>query len=159
MQPTSGIVNLGGGHMRSRRLVLCVLVVLIAAPWALAKHKDKDKDTQSSQQNQSPAYNAIVDQVFYNEAKLYGTMKQYRLLVETYIQNYKPDAELGSVPSSDKYFLGRLVMDKGITQADYGRKRGIFSRVLDRLDDFYRMNYVPTGFMQLLFLNVDFDAK
>src|SRR5581483_9491720 len=115
MQPTSGIVNLGGGHMRSRRLVLCVLVVLIAAPWALAKHKEKnkDKDTQS-QQNQSPAYKAIVDQIFYNEAKLYGTMKQYRPLVETYIQNYKADAELGSVPSSDKYFLGRLVMDKGI---------------------------------------------
>jgi len=148
--------------MLSRRLFLCVLVVLIASPWALARHKDKDKDKDKdaqSQQNQSPAYKAITDQVFYNEAKLYGTMKQYRPLVETYIQNFRPDVEQGSVPSSDKYFLGRLVMDKGITQADYGRKRGIFSRVLDRLDEFYRMNYVPTGFMQLLFLNVDFDAQ
>jgi Zn-dependent protease with chaperone function len=141
--------------MRSSRTFLFALALLLLAQFALA---DESRDTQASD-NHSAAYKAVVDQVFYNEAKLYGTMKQYRPLVETYIQNYKPDAELGQAPSSDKYFLGRLVIDKGITQADYGRKQGFFSRVLDRLDDFYRMNYMPTGFMQLLFLNVDFDQK
>jgi hypothetical protein len=141
--------------MRSSRIFLFALTLLLGIQVATAAESN---DSQASE-NQSSAYKAIVDQVFYNEAKLYQNMKQYRPLVETYIQNYKPDSEQGRVPSSDKYFLGRLILDKGITQADYGRKHGFFSRVLDRLDNFYKMNYMPTGFMQLLFLDVDFDRQ
>ena len=140
--------------MRSSRTFLLALAFSLLAQVAIAS---ESKETQ--QDDHSAAYKAVVDQVFYNEAKLYGTMKQYRPLVETYIQNYKPDTELGQAPSSDKYFIGRLVLDKFISQADYGRKQGFFSRVIDKLDEFYRMNYVPTGFMQLLFLNVDFDKQ
>lgn len=119
-------------------------------------------DTSVSQSKAAQAKNdALSDSIFYQEAKLVGNMHKYTPLVETYIQNTKADDELGEVPVSDKYFLGRLVLDKhGINDKSYDKKKaGLFSRVLDRLDGFYKMNYLPQGFMQLVFLSNGFDRK
>ena len=49
----------------------------------------------------------VVDRITSNEQKLYGQIRNYSPLVETYIQNLKPDKDLGQVPAGDKYFLGR----------------------------------------------------
>ena len=87
-------------------------------------------------------------------------MHKYAPMVETYIQNLKPDQELGAVPKSDSYFLGRLILDKkGLNDKSFDKKVGLRNRVLDRLDSFYKMNYMPLGFMQLVFLNSNFDAQ
>src|SRR5215471_1717743 len=48
-----------------------------------------------------------LDRVIMNENRMYGNIKNYSPLVETYIQNLKPDKDLGYVPGGDKYFLGR----------------------------------------------------
>jgi Zn-dependent protease with chaperone function len=120
---------------------------------------DKDKKLVQSKDQAAPA-DPNVDRIFYQEAKMVENMHKFTPMVETYIQNMKHDDELGSVPSSDKYFLGRLILDdKGIHDTKFldKPKSGIFSRVLDRLNNFYRMNYVPQGFMQLVFLNDRFD--
>jgi hypothetical protein len=105
-----------------------------------------------------PALRAAIDKIFYREALLVEEMHKYSPLVETYIQDLKPDTELGTVPVGDKYFLGRLVLDeRGIGQKNFQRQAGLRSRVLDKLNTFYKMSYVPLGFMQLLFLNDAFD--
>src|SRR5579859_3382369 len=63
---------------------------------------------------------AAADRIFYQEAKLVENMHQYNPLVETYIQNLKPDKDLGAVPANDKYFLGRLVLnEKGIADRKF----------------------------------------
>jgi Zn-dependent protease with chaperone function len=119
-------------------------------------------DSPASQNKQIQSRNdAITASIFYQEAKLVQNMHKYTPLVETYIQNMRPDNELGEVPVSDKYFLGRLVLDKrGINDKAYDKKKaGMFSRVLDRLDTFYKMNYLPQGFMQLVFLSNGFDKN
>src|SRR5438270_574706 len=120
-----------------------------------------DKPAPSSQQQPRSANDAISDSIFYQEAKLVENMHKFTPLVETYVQNMRPDNELGQVPMSDKYFLGRLVLDKhGINDKSYERKKaGMFSRVLDRLNSFYKMNYLPEGFMQLVFLSHGFDRN
>jgi len=56
-----------------------------------------------------------IDRVITNENRLYNSMKNYSPLVETYIQNLKPDKDLGYVPAGDKYFLGRADFTKGVT--------------------------------------------
>jgi len=127
---------------------------LAASDRSKAKAKDKDKD-------QSPV-DPIAEHIFYSEARLVENMHKYTPLVETYIQNMKPDKELGSVPESDKYFLGRLVLnEKGLGQKVYEAhdRPGFMTRVLDRLNSFYKMNYLPLGFMQLIFLNDKFDKN
>ncbi|HVZ17639.1 MAG TPA: M48 family metalloprotease, partial [Terriglobales bacterium] len=94
------------------------------------------------------------------EAKLVGDMHKFTPMVETYVQNLKPDPELAAVPVSDSYFMGRLELDKrGLSNTSYLNKKGngLMSRILDRLTDFYRMDYLPLGFMQLLMLNNNFD--
>ncbi len=144
-------------HFIHKIAVLCLLLAL--GPMAMAKSKQQPP---SPPQNQAPSPNdQVADRIFYQEAKLVEDMHKYTPMVETYIQNMKPDRELGAVPSSDKYFLGRLSLnEKGINDTkfeDRARKLGFFSRVLDRLNSFYRMNYVPLGFMQLVFLNNGFD--
>src|SRR5271155_4913691 len=55
----------------------------------------------------------VIDRVIANEAKLDTQIKTYSPLVETYIQNLKPDKDLGFVPAGDKYFIGRADFSKG----------------------------------------------
>ena len=117
--------------------------------------------TPSNDQPSHSAYDDVADSIFYHEAKLVENMHKYTPLVETYIQQMKQDAELGEVPASDTYFLGRLVLNnRGINDQAYEKqKAGIFKRGLDRLNSFYKMKFVPQGFMQLVFLNSGFDKK
>src|SRR3954465_455922 len=143
--------------MRFVRTTL-IPAVLFTASFAFA---GADKPAPAPQQQARSANDAISDSIFFQEAKLVENMHKFTPLVETYVQNMRPDDELGQVPVSDKYFLGRLVLDKrGINDKSYDRKKaGIFSRVLDRLNGFYKMNYLPEGFMQLVFLSHGFDKS
>jgi hypothetical protein len=111
-------------------------------------------------QESQPARDPSVDAIFAQEGKLSTTMKKFSPIVETYIQNFKPDEELGAVPESDQYFLGRLILDKKLVRKQMGKQSsGFFSRTLDRLDSFYKLHYVPLGFTQLVLLNHEFDAR
>src|SRR5262245_49929517 len=56
----------------------------------------------------------VIDRVITNENKLNQQIHQYSPLVETYIQNLKPDKDLGYAPAGDKYFLGRADFSKGV---------------------------------------------
>src|SRR6266550_562944 len=56
----------------------------------------------------------VIDRVITNENRGNQQIKQYSPLVETYIQNLKPDKELGYAPAGDKYFLGRADFSKGV---------------------------------------------
>ncbi len=138
---------------------LSILFMVLSMAMAVMAESDHSKNKPKDSDQASPT-DAVADRIFYSEAKLVENMHKYSPLVETYVQNMKPDKDLGSVPESDKYFLGRLVLnEKGIGQKNFERRErpGFMSRVLDRLNSFYKMNYVPLGFMQLVFLNDRFD--
>src|SRR5690349_21462142 len=139
---------------RTSILSVIVLSCLAIAPFAAPSTPSNDKASHS-------AYDSLADRIFYQEARLVENMHKYTPLVETYIQQMKQDSDLGEVPASDTYFLGRLVLDsRGINDQAYEKtKSGIFRRGLDRLNSFYRMKYVPQGFMQLVFLNSGFDKQ
>ncbi|HWC19516.1 MAG TPA: hypothetical protein VG498_21065, partial [Terriglobales bacterium] len=138
-----------------RKVWILGTVMMTAVGLAAAEPSTPQPSAPQSQND------VVVNGIFYREAKLVETMHKYTPLVETYIQNTKPDEELGEVPVSDKYFLGRLVLDKrGINDKSYEKKKvGMFSRVLDRLNSFYKMNYLPQGFMQLVFLSNGFNKN
>jgi len=48
----------------------------------------------------------VVDKIVRQEQAEVQLLRQYSPLVETYIQNIRPDKHLGAVPDGDKYFLG-----------------------------------------------------
>jgi hypothetical protein len=134
-----------------------VLLLSIGVP-CFAKSKKEPKPQPLTPEQQQAA--AISDKIFYQEAKLVGDMHNYTPMVETYIQNLKPDPDLGDVPVSDSYFIGRLQLDnRGLSNTSYLNRNsgGLLSRIVDHLTSFYKMDYLPLGFMQLVLLNNKFD--
>src|SRR5437667_10756333 len=65
-------------------------------------------------EQQPKTMDEVLDRIIANENRLYQNINKFQPLVETYIQNLKPDKELGFVPAGDKYFLGRADFSKGV---------------------------------------------
>src|SRR5581483_894868 len=104
----------------------------------------------------------VVDRVIANENKLNGQIRQYSPLVETYIQNLKPDKELGFVPAGDKYFLGRADFSKGVQLVSLTDTENRGKKVFSSIGNFFSfaMEYLPDGFLQMIFLDTNgFDKQ
>ena len=104
----------------------------------------------------------VIDRVIANEAKLDNQVKTYSPLVETYIQNLKPDKDLGYAPAGDKYFLGRADFSKGVqlvSLSDSGSKgKKIFMSVGNFFS--FAMQFLPDGFLQMIFIDTNgFDKQ
>src|SRR5246127_2040038 len=90
----------------------------------------------------------VVDRITSNEQKLYGQIRNYSPLVETYIQNLKPDKDLGQVPAGDKYFLGRANFSKGVTLVPLNDVSSKGRRMVGSVGNFFSfaMQFLPDGF-------------
>jgi len=69
--------------------------------------------------SQPTSFDQVVSRINQRETQFAQSMRNYSPMVETYIQDMKPDAELGEVPSGDTYFLGRLDMSRGASTASF----------------------------------------
>src|SRR5712672_1231105 len=99
----------------------------------------------------------VIDRVVVNENHLNQEIRKFSPLVETYIQNLKPDKELGYSPAGDKYFLGRADFSKGVNlvslmDADTEGKK-IFSGIGNFFS--FAMQYLPEGFLQMIFIDTN----
>ena len=85
-------------------------------------------------------------------------------LVETYIQNTKPDQKLYQVPVSDEYMLSRIDFGKGFFDKTFeprnASKRGFFKGSLSAITDLTRalgldkhFTYSSLGFTQMMFVD------
>src|ERR1700716_202988 len=104
----------------------------------------------------------VVDRIIVNENHMNQEVRKFSPLVETYIQNLKPDKSLGFTPAGDKYFLGRADFSKGVnlvslTDADTKGKK-IFSGIGNFFS--FAMQYLPDGFLQMIFIDTNgFDRQ
>src|ERR1700675_1511402 len=104
----------------------------------------------------------VVDRVTSNEQKLYGQIRNYSPLVETYIQNLKADKDLGQVPAGDKYFLGRANFAKGVSLVPLTETSNKGKRVFASVGNFFSfaMQFLPDGFLQMIFIDTNgFDKQ
>jgi len=104
----------------------------------------------------------VLDRVINNEQHLYGQIRNYQPLVETYIQNLKPDKDLGQVPAGDKYFLGRANFSKGVALVPLNDTAGKGKRVVGSIGNFFSfaMQFLPDGFLQMIFIDTNgFDKQ
>src|SRR6516225_3791728 len=97
----------------------------------------------------------VIDRVISNEQRLYGQMRNFSPLVETYIQNLKPDKDLGQVPAGDKYFLGRANFQKGVSLVPLNDTSSKGRRVVGSIGNFFSfaMQFLPDGFLQMIFID------
>src|ERR1700758_221741 len=104
----------------------------------------------------------VVDRVTGNEQKLYGQIRNYSPLVETYIQNLKPDKDLGEVPAGDKYFLGKADFSKTVALASLTESNSKGKKIFSGIGNFFSfaMQFLPDGFLQMIFIDTNgFDRQ
>ncbi len=109
----------------------------------------------------------VVDRALEREQALIKLLEERTPLIETYLQNLKPDPQLGPVPMEDHYFLGRLDLqgEKGPTRRNYletdqsfqGKLLGGVKGSVNRL---FKFEYNPMGFSWMVFADRDsFDRE
>ncbi len=104
----------------------------------------------------------VVDRVITNENRANQQIRQYSPLVETYIQNLKPDKDLGYAPAGDKYFLGRADFSKGVTLVSLTDTNSKGRKIFGSIGNFFSfaMQFLPDGFLQMIFLDTNgFDKQ
>jgi hypothetical protein len=104
----------------------------------------------------------VIDRVITNENRSVQQIKQYSPLVETYIQNLKPDKELGYAPAGDKYFLGRADFTKGVALVSLTDSNSKGKRIFGSIGNFFSfaLQFVPDGFLQMIFIDTNgFDKQ
>jgi len=105
------------------------------------------------------SFDQVLDRVVEREHFFVAQMRHMHPLVETYIQNLKSDKELGAVPVSDHYFLGRLDVSNGTDDRTFIGRPGFGRRMLTSLTSVYSMHFLPLGFAQMVMLDDDFQKK
>ncbi|MBV9610116.1 MAG: M48 family metalloprotease [Acidobacteria bacterium] len=122
--------------MRYVKLVL-VLVTLVAAGFA---QTTSDQPVNMQQ---------VADRIVAQENALVVSLKDYSPIVETYLQELRPDPELGNVPSSDEYFLSRARLDQGISNTSMVEsKSGWKHKLMPKVSSPFTLGYVEAGFLQ-----------
>ena len=116
----------------------------------------------------TPAQAALIDRAMIHEKAMVKELQKRTPLVQTYIQNMKPDLRLASVPASDEYMLSRVDFGKAFEADGYRQKasrKGLFkgsTGALIHLSTALGLNteYMPTGFMDMMFIDpVNFDRE
>jgi hypothetical protein len=118
--------------------------------------------------------NQLIDKSIAREKEVIKVVRERAPLVETYIQNMRPDDKLGQAPESDQHFLGRVEFGRiiGGDQFDTNRataeggdrgKFGFFrhsTSFITGLGSSLHMNFSETGFIQMLLMDSnDFDRQ
>jgi hypothetical protein len=112
----------------------------------------------TAQQPSTPS--DVVDKIVRQEMVEVQLLRQYSPLVETYIQNLRPDKELGSVPNGDKYFLGRAMLAKGVELEPLTPDKSAKRKIFGGLTSFFSTEFLPSGFLQMIYLDLNgFDQQ
>ena len=134
--------------------------------------KKKPKDDLPARKL-TPAQNALIDKAIAREAEVVKVVRDRAPLVETYIQNMKPDPALLQVPTSDQHFLGRVDFGKVIGDNPYqrsavkhtgtaGDKKSFMSKLnvfkgsgsyIGGLNHSLHLEFSEAGFVQMLLID------
>jgi hypothetical protein len=145
--------------MTFRKITLTFLIIFLGVSCAHAKKQPKYEQAHQL----TPEQAALVDRGVAQEKVLIKNIQQRTPLVETYIQDTKPDVKLYEVPVDDQYILSRVDFGKGFVDKPYepraavrhGFFKGSFEAVtgLTKILGLEKFTYSPTGFMQMMFLD------
>ena len=86
----------------------------------------------------------LIDRVIAREHEQIKTFDRYTPIIETYIQEVRPDAQLGIVPKTDYYFIG---------QADFSGRLKVHSSIDRGRKGSWMWSYDPAGFLQMIFID------
>jgi hypothetical protein len=146
--------------MKFRKMFAPLLILVLTT--AVAHAKKQPKYEQAHQL--TPEQAALVDRAIGREKVLIKDIQVRTPLVETYIQNTKPDVKLYQVPVSDEYMLSRVDFGKGFFDKTYQpraqNKKGFFKGSFSAITGLTKalgldtkFTYNPIGFTEMMFLD------
>ncbi|MGA8013226.1 MAG: hypothetical protein WB949_12430 [Candidatus Acidiferrales bacterium] len=100
--------------------------------------------------------NQAIDRMIAREHDENATIRRYNPIIETYIQDMKPDKDMGAIPVKDHYFLGQANLSKGVVDNSMlDKKKGKMAEFnpLSHVSDYFTTSYVPEGFLQMIYLD------
>ncbi len=142
-------------RMWKRSTVVAALAVCVPG-WAVAQSEPSRQEATQSQ-SQPSTLNQVLDRVAQREQQEVKTLRQYSPLVETYIQDMRPDKEMGFVPERDHYYLGVADLSKGVLEHSMVDKKnkGFKSKlnIFSALTNKFSSGYIPEGFVEMMFVD------
>ncbi len=146
--------------MMLRKLSLTFVILIMAVVSAHAKKQPKYEQARQLTAEQA----ALVQRAIAQEKVLIKNIQLRTPLVETYIQNTKPDVKLYSVPVEDQYMLsrvdfGKVFFDKSYEPKEQAKQKGFFKGSLGSITGLSKIlglekfTYNPNGFMQMMFID------
>jgi len=159
--------------LRSRSIAGTTLMLLLATTLpALAAEglplfgKKKPTYDNSNGAKPTPAQNALIDKAIVREKEIVKVVRDRAPLVETYIQNMKPDPVLYQVPETDEHFLARVDFSRVINGNEYKDNKGNFGTKKSHLINFknsltaltgisnsLRLTFHESGFVQMILMD------
>ena len=101
--------------LRSARVTWLLPILIFATPMLLPlAASDRSKPAKAIAQPEPKQLTDMVYHIIANEWQTRTTLAEFSPRVETYLQYYHPDRELGDVATEDAYFLGRLKFSKKV---------------------------------------------
>jgi hypothetical protein len=124
--------------------------------------KKKQNQTGAAVRKLTPAQTALIDKAIAREKVVIATIRDRAPLVETYIQNMRPDPVTNQAPESDQHFLGRVQFGNIIGDQAYVNKSkssgplGFFKQsasYITGLGGSLHLNFNQSGFVQMLLMD------
>jgi hypothetical protein len=102
------------------------------------------------------AFDRVVDRVLAREVENNKALRSYSPLVETYLQEMRPDKELGLVPYGDQYFLTRVGFRKTLEDLSFHAQPGFMARVLHGASKTagLKTEFVAQGFSWMMLMDM-----
>ena len=106
-------------------------------------------------------FDELIDRVVEREHQLLEQMRNMRPMVETYVQNLKPQVNGKPSPISDQYLLGRLDMSDGPQNVSFTGQQGFGrGKFMARLEGgIYSQHLESQGFTQMIIPDTEFYKK
>src|ERR1700741_390778 len=152
----------------SKKFILAALLMGAVAGAASAQ-----STTQTADQTRPQAGNATAgpvttvdqasDRVIARDQEEMATIRRYNPIIETYVQDMKPDDKMGAIPVRDHYFLGQADLAKGVVDNSMlARRKGKFDSLnpLAHMGGWFTSSYIPEGFLQMIYIDTNgFDRQ
>ncbi|HEV2426192.1 MAG TPA: M48 family metalloprotease [Terriglobia bacterium] len=154
--------------MRNIRLCGCLLAVAVAVEPArgspaqgVADEQSRQESFQAQSADQTPAgaqASYVLDRIIAQENNLVRSLVNYRPRVETYIQDFRLDPALGTVPAGDHYYLGALDFRGGLKEQSLlpgprGGRRALAGMATE-ISRLYGLHFQPQAFAYTIVMDV-----
>ncbi|MGH9691993.1 MAG: hypothetical protein ACRD4C_13105 [Candidatus Acidiferrales bacterium] len=148
---------------KRKNFVLSMIFAGVLAGAASAQTQTADQTQPRSENPAAEApvttVNQAIDRVIAREHDEIATIRRYSPIIETYIQDMKPDKEMGTIPVRDHYFLGQADLSKGVIDNSMleGERKGKLDQLnpLGHLSGYFTSSYVPAGFLQMIYVDMN----